>query len=131
MLQARLCRSAARRAWDEFNGRFTENAQLRVYGVNGALDCFAFGSEIGHVINARLGSGQLTVRAGCEELTVLSATRAEGIWAVEYFVPPSGKRGGLHGIAELHQTYEQHSGRWLIRSVDLTHPILEARILPT
>lgn len=119
-LQGRLCRSLGERAWDEFERCFAVGGQLRVYDPDGSLAWFALSPHIGATIDLEAGRGTLVVHSFGGELTLRSATRAEGVWAAEYVVarePAAGR--ARRGYARLHQTYFRDAERWVIRSIDL------------
>ena len=116
-VQARLCRSAGERAWDEFDRHFCVGGQLRGYRPEGTLAWFADAPDIGAAIEETVGPGTLSVHAFGEELTVHSPGRAEGLWTVEgVLARPDGTVGRDLGFA--HQTFVRQDGRWLIRSVE-------------
>lgn len=60
----------------------------------------------------------------CPEITVLSATRATGIWAMEDDLRWAQGSGApmqsLHGYGHYHETYSRIDGRWLIQTLKLT-----------
>lgn len=118
-LQSRVCRHAGAREWDEFERLFTENAQLRAYGADGELECFAVSPGIGAAIGSRLAPGPFLVHAGGAELTVCSPDRAEGVWWIEDVVPAAGGAGVVRGFGSLHASYERRGERWLVRSADV------------
>jgi hypothetical protein len=122
-LQSRLCRAAGSRAWHEFERGFTEGGQLRVFDPDGSLAWFALSPHIGSMIDVEAGPGVLVVHACGEELRLQSASRAEGVWAVEYAVAPDSEAGHRRrrGYGTLHQTYVREDQGWLVRSADLVH----------
>jgi hypothetical protein len=62
------------------------------------------------------------------ELTLISATTATGIWAIEdllIFGSTDGKARELYGAGHYHETYEKRDGAWRIKSPHLTRTILK------
>jgi SnoaL-like domain len=58
------------------------------------------------------------------ELTLVSATTAAGIWAMEdLLIFADG--GQLFGAGHYHETYEKQGGSWRIKTLHLTRTILK------
>ncbi|KHL16098.1 UNVERIFIED_CONTAM: hypothetical protein LK11_18195 [Mumia flava] len=123
-LKARYCRLLGAGAWRELDPLFAPNGQVRVYDVDGHLTYFADAPDVGLTLSRRLGGAQVVVHAFSAELTIVSPTRADGVWAMEdhLIYPATGSDLGrrAHGFGHFHETYVRHDGRWLIRSLELT-----------
>jgi hypothetical protein len=127
-LQARLCRYASSKAWDDFDRLFSASGQLRAYDDDGRLVFFADAPTIGHTLAERFGDGVLVVSANLDELTVHSRTRADGVWELDYLAvltEPGADRLRIQGRGYAQQTYEGHDGTWVIRSIEFTRLLVE------
>ena len=127
-LKARFCRLADAKRWAEFGRLFTSTAQARFYGADGRLTFLADSPDIGTVIGGRVGAARTVHHTFGHELTIVSATRAEGLWGMEDIVVDDGAGvpfRRVHGFGHYHETYERHDGRWLIRSLELTRVHVE------
>ncbi|MHA7987704.1 nuclear transport factor 2 family protein [Rathayibacter sp. CAU 1779] len=127
-LQARFCRYAAMKAWDELDRLFTSSGQVRAYGDDGELVCFADAPQIGSTLAERYRGAVLVLTACLEELTIHSPNRAEGVWAFDHLAVRRGRDGSrrrIHGRGYVLAAYERIEAVWLIRSLEFTRLLLE------
>lgn len=117
-IQARLCHSVSERDWREVQRLFTHDGQFRAYSQSGALECFAEGQDIGHILQRRLSGGPLIVRAFDPELTVSSRDRAAGVWSVEHVLTFESGAAREQGFGVTDQAYTFTDGAWRLRSIE-------------
>ena len=126
-LKARYFRCLDCKDWDGFAAVFAPGAVMDMAEAAGGdplPDATSRGpQEIADYVR-RSVEGMVTVHHGhMPEIEVTSATRAEGIWAMEDLLRwpgPDGATGGLHGFGHYHETYEKIGDRWLIASIRLS-----------
>ena len=95
----------ARRRDPESTGGITVGAAAIVERISGALE------------------DVVTIHHGhTPEITLITATEATGIWAMEDMVrwqQPTSPVAELHGFGHYHDTYERSDGQWHIKTTRL------------
>ncbi|NNC10300.1 SnoaL-like domain-containing protein [Planctomonas sp. JC2975] len=127
-LQARFCRYVAMSAWDDLDRLFAPAGQIRAYGDDGELVCFADAPHIGSTLAERYSDAVLVLTACLEELTIHTPHRAEGVWAFEHLAVRTGGDGGrrrANGRGYVLAAYERDGAAWRIRSLEFTRLLLE------
>lgn len=116
-LKARYCRTLDTKDWSAFREVFADDfvsdtSQAGGTVIEGADRFVAF-------VHATLAKAVTVHQVQQPELEVLSATSAEGVWAMQdvvRFAPGLT----LHGFGHYHETYSKVDGSWRIASSKLT-----------
>ena len=122
-LKARYFRCADTKDWNGFAAVFAPDAAFDI--SEDVPDCILVGREkiLGAVRPALQGC--VSVHHGhCPEISVTSATTAEGVWAMEGMLRwkdrPASRVAALHGYGHYRETYRKIDGAWLIQSLKLS-----------
>ena len=128
--KARYCRFMDTKQWDDWGMLFTENATLDVSeDVTPEM-----GPQIVHgraaivaQVRAVVDTARTTHQVHSPEITLLSASAASGIWAMQDVVVwPEGVARPIPGVHSLtgfghyHESYSLVAGEWRIASLRLT-----------
>lgn len=76
------------------------------------------GDNVVQAVSALLKDMKTVHHGHMFEVSLLSDTEAEGVWAMEDIV--EGANGKLHGFGHYHEKYIKIDGRWFIRYSHLT-----------
>lgn len=119
-LKARYFRCLDTKDWEGFAAVLAPDAVMDMQAEAGAVVEGA--SEIAGFVAASV-EGVVTVHHGhMPEITVHSATEAEGIWAMEDLLqwPEGAPLGSMHGFGHYHERYVCLDGRWHIAHLRLS-----------
>jgi len=118
-LKARYCRHLDAKDWSAWRTIFTDDfvsdtSEAGGKVIVGADDFVAFTRKgIGHPAQATAH------QVHAPEIELTSATTARGVWALQDVVR-FGRGLSLVGYGHYHETYENTTGQWLIKSSKLT-----------
>jgi hypothetical protein len=129
-IKARYCRFMDTKRWDDWGMLFTENATLDVsddvtpeMGPQTVHGRAAIVAQVRGVVD----TARTTHQVHSPEINLLSATTANGIWAMQDVVVwPEGVArpvpglNSLTGFGHYHETYSLAVGEWRIASLKLT-----------
>ncbi len=131
-LKARYFRGVDTKDWDLLRSVFVDDAVLDVSSSLGGSDAagtFSGADAVAGYIRSALG-GAVTVHLGVmPEITLVSASEAEGVWKMEDVVdftagvsqhPRLDGVRRLHGYGHYHERYRKAHGAWQIASLRLT-----------
>jgi ketosteroid isomerase-like protein len=116
-LKARYCRTMDTKDWPAMRRVFTDDVTMDTTDsggnvMTGADDFLAFLVQaIGAVVTVH--------QCHTPEITLISATSATGIWAMEDLLR-FADGSELHGYGHYHETYRAREGDWRISSSTLT-----------
>jgi hypothetical protein len=120
-LRARYFRYVDGRDWQAFGQLFVSDATLDLSDDVGQV--LRGRDEIVRFVAAGLKDAVSVHHGHMPEISLASATRASGIWAMEdrLFWPPQANAPlhRLHGFGHYHDVYVRDEGRWLFESVSL------------
>jgi hypothetical protein len=116
-LKARYFRYLDTKDWDRYRSVFTDDVVIDVTGSSGGvyvgLDAY-MDYILGYVSRLR------TVHHGhMPEITLISSTRATGVWSMEDRVLLADGRE-MNGQGHYFETYEKRDGEWRIQEMALT-----------
>ena len=131
-LKARYFRCVDIRDWHGFRNVFTDDVQFDISDdlPDGGLIIGADAVVV--LVSGTLNDGIVSVHHGhCPEITVTSATTAEGIWAMEdmlFWQPDAGSPiSTLHGYGHYIETYRKVAGDWRIHTMKLKRLRVDTR----
>jgi hypothetical protein len=116
-LKARYFRLMDTKQWDQWKDLFTEDCvHYLPLGVNVDVPAQTNEDYLQQVPQAL--SNSITVHHGhMPEITFLSGTEAEGIWAMFDYVQGADSPAGIHGYGHYYETYRKcEDGAWRISS---------------
>lgn len=119
-LKSRYFRFIDTKDWDGFRGLFTEDCQ-HLLPVESADRPYLTNDEYFPATIGALSEGFTVHHGHMPEITILSSTEAEGIWAMFDYVDTTHEQGRtrMHGYGHYHETYRKGAdGQWRISSKD-------------
>lgn len=116
-LKARYFRLMDTKDWDGFRQVFADDVIMDSTGSGGTA--ITGGDAFLAYISANLAEVVTVHQGHTPEITLTSATTANGVWALaDRLWWPDGRE--LSGFGHYYETYEKTDGRWLIKSSRLT-----------
>ena len=118
-LKARYFRCMDTKDWDGFQAVFADDASMDTTQEAPNIEVVVGAPQIRQFVEGSVGPVVTTHHGHMPEITFLSDTEAEGVWAMEDYVqidPPSG-RISLNGFGHYMETYRKgDDGQWRISS---------------
>jgi len=122
-LKARYFRCVDTKDWDGFAAVFAPDAAFDI--SQDIPGCILVGREkILGAVRPPLQSCVSVHHGHCPEISITSATTAEGVWAMEDMLRWKERSASpvatLHGYGHYRETYRKIDGTWLIQSLKLS-----------
>lgn len=144
-LRARYIRYLDTKDWDNFEKVFCSDATADYQAQQDPVSGRSLQETLGDGENWRLTGSTAIARAVRDgvgtkatvhhvyspEIEILSPSTARGIWALEDIIKSSsgvdeqGASQGFRGYGHYHETYENASGQWRIKTLRVTRLMLE------
>ena len=116
-LKARYFRLIDTKQWDEWRDLFTEDCRHYLPIAVGADPPAQTNEQYFEQVPAALGNSVTIHHGHMPEITFLSDTEAEGIWAMFDYVQDRSRSTGMQGYGHYYETYRKCAdGRWRISS---------------
>ncbi len=118
-LKARRIRAMDEKRWDDYEAMHAADHVSETYAggepaIGAKANTARLAKVLGHITSVH--------HAHTPEITITSATTAEGVWAMEDMLwwNDGEKELHLHGYGHYHEEYRKEDGRWLISYRTLT-----------
>jgi hypothetical protein len=133
--KAQYCRFIDTKQWDSFRALALPDATYIFFDLSGnTLHRFDSPRALIDMTAPFLEGARTSHRVSNSELTRISETKVQSVWAMEDYLllpPRDGEPASfMRGYGHYHETWTKHGADWFLKSLDLSRTISEAGPLP-
>ncbi|GAA4330916.1 nuclear transport factor 2 family protein [Variovorax defluvii] len=134
--KAKYCRFVDTKQWKQFEALALPDARFIFYDVNGkVLHDFPSPESLLAPTARLLDGARSSHRVSNSELSLISETQVEAIWAMEDYLVFPAKNGkpatAMRGYGHYHEIWECKEDDWFLKKLELTRQIFHSYALPS